>query len=419
MIFDIYLPALSWVLIGVAVLAAAVALLLLEPFRRTAATPVHLPGPGANPDNNENSENNENTENSENNENSSKPSLTVIVYAAVPTDELDTYLANLMRQDYPDFNVVLVYDSGASATAAISEHYAALYKNLRFTFIPPESHNLSRPKLAVTLGMKSATGDVVLTTSAGCEIPSDSWLSEMMRPFADCTATEVVLGYSRFDPAELSGFNRLYRQFDSVRTSAMWLGYAIGGDPYRGDRYNLAFKRRLFFEQKGYSRTINLVTGDDDLFVNDIATGANTAVMLHHDTILTTRWGVAASGMWNDRKERYDFTSQWLPKGPFIRGGAVSAMQWLAFGAAVAAAVLGLPNLLAAAAGLVVLVVFWSLETLLYRRVARRLDAVPLAVAVPLFWLWHPVGNFIFRMRHRSGRKKNFTWQRRKRRHHS
>ena len=39
--------------------------------------------------------------------------------------------------------------------------------------------------------------------------------------------------------------------------------------------------------------------------------------------------GDASKRMWSTRKEQYEFTSRWLPRKPFLRAGAMSAIQWL------------------------------------------------------------------------------------------
>ena len=59
-----------------------------------------------------------------------------------------------------------------------------------------------------------------------------------------------------------------------------WIGDALAGHPWRGNEYNLVYRRDLFFRNKGFSRHLNLRQGDDDIFVKEIATAANTAVEL-------------------------------------------------------------------------------------------------------------------------------------------
>lgn len=344
------------------------------------------------------------------------PSLTVIVYSFCRRDELEKYMESLMSQDYPNFKVVLIVDASAAATSEISEYFVEKYTGRFYaTFVPPESRNLSRRKLAITLGMKACDTQYVLSTVSNIDIPGPHWLSSMIKPvIEDHANTEIVLGYSHPDFSEFKGFGKRYKQFDDVCTACQWLGAALKGRPYRGDGYNLLLRRDLFFEQKGFSKTINLHAGDDDLFVNTIADGGNTAVMINSDAILTTLWGDAANRIHTDRKERYDFTSRWLPKAPFLKAGLLSALQWIVPACIVAAIYVEAPNLASLCIAIPLLLLFWIGETIIYRKAAKRIHSTALCFSLPLFLFWHPVANFMFRIKHRRNRIKNFTWQRRK-----
>lgn len=342
------------------------------------------------------------------------PKASLIVYSQNDEETLLRFLEEVSRQDYPDFEVIVVCETTSSAAEILSEKVGMLYSNVYITFIPPESHNLSRRKLAITVGIKAAKGEVVVTTVANVSIPSEKWLSSLLAPFAaqGGSAIDVSLGLSEFDFVELRGAARWYRQFDTQLTDANWIGYAVCGSPYRGDGNNLAFRRSVFFAHKGYARTINLHNGDDDLFIDEIANGDNTRVVVGEDSILSTHWGEAANRVWSFRKEGYMFTSRWLPKSPFFRAGYMSAMQWTALLSAVGASLLSLPSLIPAIASLLLLILLWGCEISAYRKCSARFGTVRLWWAVVPFWLWRPIGNLLFKIDHYSTRKKNFTWQR-------
>ena len=87
-------------------------------------------------------------------------------------------------------------------------------------------------------------------------------------------------------------------------------------------------------------------------------------------------------------------------------------MRWVALGASAAAIILSLPNLFVTAIIAPLLVATALVEISVYRKAATALGAIRLWWAVPLFMLWRPVGNFLFRISRYSHRKKNFTWQR-------
>lgn len=342
------------------------------------------------------------------------PKVSVVVYSTVNEDTLTEFLTSVCEQDYPDFEVIVVCDASFETSGILSEKYEELFKRVYVTFIPPGSHNLSRRKLALTLGIKAAKSDIVLTTVANALIPSRKWISGMVEPFLDNPSLELSLGYSHPDYQEISGPGKYYKEFFQTLTDARWIGYALMEKPYRGDGFNLAMLRSTFFRVKGYSKTMHLHSGEDDLFVNDIADAYNTAVVVSPDTILTTRsWG-AAKRIFNLRRSQYDFTARWLPLGPFVRAGLASLAQWMVLLTGLGAALWALPNLVPAIAVIIVWLTFMILETSVYRKAAEKLEATRLSWQVPLFWLIKPINNFWFRTAHRSSRFKNFTWQRHK-----
>ena len=184
------------------------------------------------------------------------PSLTVVVYDYARISDIEGYLQSLAAQDYPNFSVVFVSNASAAEARELEEAYATRYPDFHFTFIPPGSHNLSRRKLALTVGIKAAKGEYVLTTLSNCRIPSERWLSLMMEPITSGSGKDICLGISRPDFAQLRGAGKWYRQFDFTVRTAQWLAAATDGRTVRGDGFNLLFRRDLFFDAKGYSQTI-------------------------------------------------------------------------------------------------------------------------------------------------------------------
>lgn len=339
------------------------------------------------------------------------PKVSVIVYTTTDEDDIYTYLEMAMRQDYPDYETIIVNEGGAEATSDLAERLHNRYPDrLYVTFIPPEAHNLSRRKLAQTIGIKAAKGDIVVTTASNCKIPSEKWISSLAAPFIEDPATDVVLGYSHIDPSDLHGAGKWYREMDSTLTACQWIGAAAYGRPYRGDGMNLAFRKDLFFHHKGYARTMHLVNGDDDIFLNEIMTPGNTSLSISPGSILASQWGVSGNRIHADLKERYQFTSRFLPRAPFLRAGLASAMQWAMPAAALAAGIAGLPSLLPACTALLLLTVAWTLEAAIYRRTARRLESTSLWWSLPWLLLWHPAGNCLFKMRRRRHLRKNYTF---------
>lgn len=422
--FSIQIPIISWILVGVQIITVFILLfIVLRPLRLIRRLPVEYNGDSdiqaatmPDEETNETDETNETNETdaAEEERTPTMPKVSVVVYSTIDEESLTAFLKSACTQDYPDFEIIVVCDASLEASGILSEKYEELSNHVYVTFIPPGSHNLSRRKLALTIGIKAAKGDIVLTTVANAIIPSDNWISTMVRPFIENPAIELSLGYSKPDYQEITGPGRYYKEFFQLLTDARWIGYALMNKPYRGDGFNLAFLRETFFRCKGYGKTMHLHSGEDDLFVNDIADDTNTAVAISPEAILTTRWGEGSKRIFNLRRSQYDFTARWLPLGPFVRAGLASTSQWVILLAGVGAALFALPNLIPAIAAAVIWLVFIITESAIYRKAADKLDATVLSWQIPLFWLIKPINNLYFRAVHRSSRFKNFTWQRHK-----
>jgi cellulose synthase/poly-beta-1,6-N-acetylglucosamine synthase-like glycosyltransferase len=64
------------------------------------------------------------------------------------------------------------------------------------------------------------------------------------------------------------------------------MGMARAGKPYMGVGRNLAYKRSTFFSTDGFKGLLSNRAGDDDLFINRVATRQNTNVICNRDSII-------------------------------------------------------------------------------------------------------------------------------------
>lgn len=339
------------------------------------------------------------------------PGVSVIVYAKNEEERIREYLAALLKQEYPEYEVIVINDASIDNTAGIVEAMLEEDERLRFSFVPESSRNVSRRKVAFTIGAKAAKYPVLLITAANTEIPSPQWLRRMAAPFED-PGVEVVLGTSFFPRENHKGAGRWYRQFDSLSVLSQWLGSALAGAPYRGDAYALAYRRQTFFDRNGFALTNRFVAGEDDIFINTIATPENTVVALHPDAMLRRVLPTDEyPRLWLREKERYTFTQRYLETWALRRQAGMSLALWLGLLAGVAAAVLALPNLFPACAVLFTLLLLWSYQICLYRRAARLMQSVRLFWSVPIFWLMRPLFNALLRIRFSANKSTNYTWQ--------
>lgn len=342
--------------------------------------------------------------------------VSLIVYIPGDNAEMENFLNVVGEQDYPDYEVICVREENAAAIKNSKEHFEKKYPGLYITFIPPGSMNLSQRKLAFTVGIKAAKGSIIVLTTPDARPESPHWISALTAPF-DNPATRFSLGYASVPFHDMRGTDKWFRQFDRLVTDCSWISAAISGHPYRGDIANMAFTRD-FFESTGGYRNFNFVhSGEDDIFVSQNATASNTAVVVCPDSRVSLPRPDEERRIWRRNKERYDFTARYCNPRPKRLSALSSALQWfitVCVAAVIALTLTGSPFTIPVASLVAVLelLAFWAFEITAYRRAAASLGAVRLWWAVPFFYLWRPVWNLLFGMKHRATRVKNYTWQR-------
>lgn len=206
--------------------------------------------------------------------------LSVIVCARNEAANLREFLPAVLEQDYPEFEVIVVNDRSWDATREVLEEFSAVYPHLKVVTINESGKFIAGKKFAVTMGIKAAKYDWLVFTDADCIPASVSWLKRMQQPADE--DTEILLGYSPY--VKRGGLLNALIRFETFFTAVNYLSFALKGMPYMGVGRNMAYKRTLFFKNKGFASHMHVPSGDDDLFVNAHATGRNTAIRVHKDT---------------------------------------------------------------------------------------------------------------------------------------
>lgn len=209
-----------------------------------------------------------------------KPPISVVICARNEERNLRKNIPKILHQDYPEFEVVVVDDCSEDKTEFVLREFAAQDPRFRYTRIHKDEKFSHGKKLALTVGIKSARYEHLILTDADCFPESKHWLNGMARHFRD--GAEVVLGYGGFIRRK-SLLNNLIR-FDAMFIAMQYLTMARRGIPYMGTGRNLAYVKSLFNSNKGFSSHSHLASGDDDLFISQVANRHNTAVEYNPDT---------------------------------------------------------------------------------------------------------------------------------------
>lgn len=233
------------------------------------------------------------------------PPISVIITAREEYENLQRNLTSILEQDYPCFEVIVINDGNTDE----SEDYLTImqerHSHLYHSFVPSSSRYISRKKLALSLGIKAAKHEWLVFTDANCQPTSNQWLRLMARNFTP--HTQIVLGYSGYERGK--GWLQKIINFENLFSQLRFLSFALIGKPYMGMGKNLAYRKSLFFEQKGYTTHLHLQHGADDLFVNQVANGNNTRVEIDAKSVMRML-PIKRKKIWREEKIGYANTAR-------------------------------------------------------------------------------------------------------------
>ena len=314
--------------------------------------------------------------------NEPSPGVSIVVCARNEIDNLRELLPLLNAQQYPDFEVLVMDDRSTDGTGPFLENDIAHLDRVRFIYIDKEYEHITPKKYALTIALKKVKYPTVLLTDADCRPASDGWLAGMAATLAN-KEKAIGLGFSPYE--HRPGFLNQLIRFETLFTAVQYFSLALAGRPYMGVGRNLAYRTSLFFANQGFYRHKNIVGGDDDLFVNEVATGKNTGICLDPDTFTWSKpketWPE-----WQLQKQRHLNVGKYYKAGNKLRLGLLTGSHVLTW---VLTLVVGLVVLVAAIAGYSFTPTEWLL---LLVGVA--------AFTVRLLLFWGIVGRISFRLAH-------------------
>jgi glycosyltransferase involved in cell wall biosynthesis len=202
--------------------------------------------------------------------------VSVIICARNEADNLRIFLPAVLEQDYPSYEVIVVNDCSEDDSYKVIGNYLLQYPHLRVSNVNRDPKFTHSKKFAQFIGIKAAKNEILLFTDADCQPASNKWLEGMTSHFNE--NINFVLGYGGY--LKEKGLLNKYIRYDTLSIAMQYLGMAIRGIPYMGVGRNLAYRRSVFFMNKGFGAHNHIASGDDDLLVNALATSVNTRIEL-------------------------------------------------------------------------------------------------------------------------------------------
>jgi hypothetical protein len=105
---------------------------------------------------------------------------------------------------------------------------------------------------------------------------------------------------------------------------------------------NMAYRKSFFDKSKGFSKHLDIQSGDDDLFVNDFACRKNTSVCIGTESITTSEEKKTFSAFLAQKERHLSTSGRYKFSSKFILGTELGS-RFLFYAGIIATCILGLP----------------------------------------------------------------------------
>ncbi len=228
------------------------------------------------------------------------------------------------------FEVLVVNDRSTDNSAEVLKRFKMQYPNLTVIENSGDSNSTGK-KPALLLGLELAKHDYFILTDADCEPKSDQWLATMASGF---NTKDLILGVSPYNfQASIAG---KLTQWETLLTAQHYLSFALAGIPFMGVGRNMGYTRELFEASDKFQSHLHIPSGDDDLFVSQMATSKNSGIELQEESF-TWSDGPKDFETWWRQKRRHLSTSSSYKAVPSILLGSFGLAQLIFYTAIVPA----------------------------------------------------------------------------------
>ncbi len=246
-------------------------------------------------------------------QNPTPPSVSVVICAKNEAENLRNFIPLILNQKYHDFQVVVVNDCSTDDTEMVLAELKKTYKSLYYTSIPIDKKFFHGKKLALTIGIKAAKHKHLVLTDADCYPSSDKWLQNIAGSFT--TDKKIVLGYGAYEKKR--GLLNLLIRFETFWNSVQYFGFSLTLRPFMGVGRNIAYEKQLFTDSSQFKNNLSVASGDDDLFIIEMAKQENTTICFTPDS-QTLSIPSSTFKDWKSQKSRHLTSSVYYPF--FIKG---------------------------------------------------------------------------------------------------
>lgn len=196
-----------------------------------------------------------------------KTTVSILIAARNEEDKIYNTIIDILAQDYPSHLVelIVVDDHSTDRTSEIVLSFAE--RGVKLLVLNESKPLNSYKKKAITEAIKLSESELIITTDADCRM-SSTWLKTIVG-FYEAGNYKMISS-----PVLFFEEKSIFEEMQSLEfLFLLGLGAAGVGNkmPSTCNGANLAYRREVFYELKGFQGIDQLASGDDELFLHKVA----------------------------------------------------------------------------------------------------------------------------------------------------
>jgi len=239
-----------------------------------------------------------------------KKGFSVIIPVRNEGNNIGRLLQSLVEQQFKYFEVILIDDSSEDNTIEVAQSFLSRL-DLRILSLSNSERGVSPKKNAISKALALVKYDLIFCTDGDC-ILSQNLLKEYKGIF-EHEKVKFISGPVTF-MEEKSGFwERLWEKVQIIEFASLVGSAAVSvflKKPNMCSGANMAYRKSVFFEVKGYEGNTELASGDDEFLMHKINTKFKDAIVFakSSEAIVQTQ---TCSDLWAFYSQRKRWASKW------------------------------------------------------------------------------------------------------------
>ncbi len=206
--------------------------------------------------------------------------VSVIISAKDEAENLQKFLPLILNQNYPEFEVIVVNDRSKNCTGQVLKSLKENFSNLIIADVTEKEPGINGKKNALTKGINISNYDYLVFTDADCYPVSENWLKEIVSTYR--IDNELIIGYGGYKKQK--GFLNKIIRYETLFNAMQYMSFALSGFPYMAVGRNLSYKKDVFVKNNGFKNHLNMMSGDDDLFLNEVGNKIKSTVVCNPES---------------------------------------------------------------------------------------------------------------------------------------